>query len=133
MSDGNLRFRVHWNGTIYLDDSSFKIDNDLELGGGTLTQSNIKAAAVDGSGGNITADGWIRAKGGLYGDTIGIKHTANGKTTTYNLFNSSGKFVNDFYVYDGSNNVITLAKSTGTITARALEIKNSSGTMLVNV
>jgi hypothetical protein len=93
-NDNRLAFRVDWNGVIYLNDSQFIINNDTnetdgegnKVTGGTFTWTNVQATKTsDGVGGkiiadtsitsrgSITADGWIRAKGGLYGGTINIK------------------------------------------------------------
>ena len=105
-SDGKLRFRVDWNGVIHLDDSSFEINNDMELGGGTFSQSNIRASKVDGEGGNITAEGWIRAYGGLYGNSINIKN---------------------------SNNEINVVDSSGNLTVRSINVKNSDGNVVASI
>lgn len=85
---GDLAFRVDWDGVIYLNDSQFVINNSQDetddegnkVTGGTLSWSNIKATKTDdGKNGNIIAEGYIRAYGGMYANTFYAK---NGSTNT---------------------------------------------------
>ena len=102
-SGSRLKFRVDWDGIIYLDDSKFTIDNSASegdgsggvLSGGTFTWSNIRVQdqAGDQTGGKIVADtsiyskGWIRAAGGLYGQSIYIR---NGDNPNIKIVDASG-------------------------------------------
>ena len=139
-NDSRLAFRVDWNGVIYLNDSQFIINNDGKeidgegnyVTGGTFTWTNVQANITsDGVGGKIiadtsitskgtiTANQWIRAKGGLYGDTINIKNSENGSVIP--IVDNDGNITGTSLDVSGAIQGTSLNVNSGTISGGAIE------------
>lgn len=140
LDENRLKFRVDWDGIIYLDDSKFTIDNSASegdgsggvLSGGTFTWSNIRVQDQTGdqTGGKIVADtsiyskGWIRAAGGLYGQSIYIKN--GNDSPNIKIVDSSGNIAGTSLNINSDKAIID---SSGNITGTSLNINGNTATI----